>query len=174
MNKVVRLGTAKTYRGRSYSIFCRIKYENGKLSITGVEGPTAGGNAIGACGQIDMHLRSEQHIIKLAPGWSRATLARFFDIWGQWHLNDMKAGTPMQEAYLIAHASEYEAIKAQSDKCISHYEWAADVLNKAGLNPAPDRPGYAYGTKWLSVEVPSDVVEFLESLPDTDRQPAWV
>lgn len=174
MNKIVRLGTAKTYRGRSYSIFCKIKYENGKLSITGVEGPTVGGNALGACGQIDMRLRSGQQNIKLAPGWTRAKLARFFDIWEQWHLNDMKAGTPIQEAYLKEHKADYEAFKAKANKYVSYYEWATDALNKAGLNPAPDKPNYAYGAAWLQTAVPCDVIEFLESLPDSDRQPAWV
>ena len=174
MNKVVRIGTGKTYGGRGYSIFCKVEYKDGKLSISGVEGPTASGNALGACGQIDMHLRSEQHNIKLAPGWTRAKLAKFFEVWEQWHLNDMKAGTPVQEAYLKEHAAEYEAFKAKASKYVSHYEWATDALNKAGLNPAPDKPGYAYGSAWLSTEVPSDVIEFLEALPDTDKQPAWV
>lgn len=33
--------------------------------------------------------------------------------------------------------------------------------------------GYAYGSAWLRVEVPEDVLEFLSGLPDTDVKPAW-
>ena len=34
--------------------------------------------------------------------------------------------------------------------------------------------GYRYGTKHLSEKVPEDVLEWLFSLPDTAKQPAWV
>jgi hypothetical protein len=34
--------------------------------------------------------------------------------------------------------------------------------------------GYRYGTKWLREEVPADVLDFLRSLPVTDKRPAWV
>lgn len=91
--KIVRLGTMKTHGGRAYSIFCKInvsKKEKGLvLSISGVEGPTRGGNCIGACGQIDMHLRDHYKEISLAPGWCYKKLKIFFDIWEKYHLNDM-------------------------------------------------------------------------------------
>ena len=164
MNKTVRLGTRKTYRGRAYSIYCSIKLsEDGRLSISGVEGPTPSGNCIGGCGQIGMHLRNEQHEIQLAPGWTRDMLARFFDVWERWHLNDMKAGTPAQMAELEKHTFKHEYG--------SHYDWACKLLEEAGLNP--DK-GYRYGTAWLREDVPEDVIAFLQSLPDTDKTPAWV
>ena len=34
--------------------------------------------------------------------------------------------------------------------------------------------GYKYGTSWLREEVPEDVLQFLYSLPNTTKQPAWV
>ena len=34
--------------------------------------------------------------------------------------------------------------------------------------------GYKYGSKWLTVEVPADVLDWLQALPDTDKEPAWV
>lgn len=163
MNKIVRLGTMKTYNGRSYSIFCKIEYSEGRLSISGVEGPTQGGNCLGGCGQIDMHLKDEQSKIKLAPGWTRAKLKQFFEVWKRWHLNDMKAGTPEQEAELKTHTFP--------DYPVSHYDWASQVLKDAGLNP---HNGYMYGSSWLKEEVPAEVIKFLESLPDTDKTPAWV
>jgi len=30
------------------------------------------------------------------------------------------------------------------------------------------------GSAWLTEQVPDQVLEFLRSLPDTDRTPAWV
>lgn len=34
--------------------------------------------------------------------------------------------------------------------------------------------GYKYGTAWLKEEVPQDVIDWLFSLPDSPRTPAWV
>jgi len=34
--------------------------------------------------------------------------------------------------------------------------------------------GYKYGSKWLREEVPAEVVDFLQSLPDSDVIPAWM
>jgi len=34
--------------------------------------------------------------------------------------------------------------------------------------------GYKYGSAWRKVELPAAVVEFIQSLPDTDKQPPWV
>lgn len=34
--------------------------------------------------------------------------------------------------------------------------------------------GYKYGTKWLKEEVPQEVIDWLEGLPETTRQPSWI
>ena len=34
--------------------------------------------------------------------------------------------------------------------------------------------GYKYGTAWKMEEVPQDIIEWLESLPETKVKPAWV
>ncbi len=100
-----------------------------------------------------------------AEGWTVRLEKRFRDVWRKWHLNDMKAGTPAQEAHL-------EALKASGVKPDSdHYRWALAVLVEAGLQPDN---GYSYGSKWLRQELPADVVAFLWSLPNSDRKPAWV
>jgi len=163
MKKIVRLGTAKTYRGRAYSIFCKIEFKDGRLSISGVEGPLPSGNCLGACGQIDMHLRDQQDTITPAPGWDRDKLAHFFAIWNRWHLNDMRAGSPAQMAELAKHTYPGQPT--------SHYDWAKQTLAAAGLEPDN---GYSYGSAWLTEEVPDSVIEWLTGLPDTDVQPAWV
>jgi hypothetical protein len=159
MKKIVRLGTIN-----NYSIFCKIQLsEDGCLSISGVEGPLANGDCKGSSGQINRHLKTEQSKINLAPGWTSTKLAQFFDIWEHWHLNYMKAGTPEQEAELKKHTFPGYPV--------SHHEWASKILKDAGLNP---HNGYVYGSAWKKEEVPADVITFLESLPDTDKTPAWV
>lgn len=34
--------------------------------------------------------------------------------------------------------------------------------------------GYKYGTAWRTVEVPPEIITFLQSLPDASKTPAWV
>lgn len=162
MEKVVRIGTAKTYGGRSYSIYCKIEYKDGKLSITGVEGPTSGGNALGSCGQIVMH---EWDVATYAPGWNKELEEKFRTVWERWHLNNMRAGTPAQSAHLRNIKDRYPGYPK------SHYEWALEELGKVGLN---SDNGYKYGSAWLKEEVPQSVIDFLWSLPDSDKTPAWI
>jgi len=92
MKKTVRLGKTKIGT-QLVSVFCRIEITEGKLSISGVEGPRSNGDAVGGCGQIEMH---KPEIVELAPGWNAKKLARFWDTWRQWHLNDMRSGCEHQ------------------------------------------------------------------------------
>lgn len=97
--RVVRLGTlphpyAEERLGRRMSIFCKVEYsEDGRLSISGVEGPLSSGNAIGSCGQIDMHLGEPDGLngFEPAPGWTLDKVREFLAVWREWHLNDMNA-----------------------------------------------------------------------------------
>jgi hypothetical protein len=163
--KIVRVGVCS-----AGSIYANIGYTDGKLSITGVVGPTRDGNCRGSCGQIEMSYR-EGYLdpITPAPGWDASSIALFFDIWRDWHLNDMQAGSPAQEAWLKEHPIE--------DR-LNYYTKACEALAAAGLNPDPGyihkgKP-YRYGHAWLRVEVPAHVLAFLQALPDTDKQPAWI
>lgn len=172
--KVVRLGTfTPTWRKRPIDIFCSIEFENGRLSISGVEGPTRSGNCAGSCGQIDSHWRENVKNISPAPGWTHDMLAKFFAIWNRWHLNDMRAGSPDQEAYLREHKAEFPGYPT------SYYDWACSVLKKVQLQPDSECTNdagepYSYGSAWLFEEVPDDVLDFLAALPDSDKKPAWV
>ena len=96
LKKTVRLGTVDTGNGRFASVYCRVEITDGNLSICGVIGPLASGNALGGCGQIRMGLEADA--IKCAPDWNRPMVARFLLLWGLWHLNDMRAGCEHQRA----------------------------------------------------------------------------
>lgn len=158
--KVVRLGLSETVNGRAYSTYCKIKYENKKLSITGVEGPIKGGNCLGGCGQINMSLDLGS-IDQFAPGWGSYKLREFLEIWDRWHLNDLRAGSPAQEKYLRDNPSDKRR----------EYEETLKMLTAAGLNPDN---GYVYGSAWNTEKVSEKALRFLYNLPDTDITPAWV
>jgi hypothetical protein len=165
--KVVCIGT-QSHRsdGKArFNVYCKIEFSvDGKLSISGVEGPLPSGNARGGCVQIEMHMTPEWlSTLRYAEGWNRAKVAEFLAVWRAWHLNDMKAGTPEQEAELKRHTFPGYPV--------SHYDWAKETLRAAGLQP---HNGYCYGSKWLRVEVPAEVVAFLRALPDSPTRPAWV
>lgn len=100
----------------------------------------------------------------------------------QWHLNDMRAGTPAQEA----------AIKQWTDAGNRYdYGAACDHLKTLGLYEVPatdeiraaalggfDGDTYKYGHRWLREPVPADVMDRLitfcesQSLPVPSEQEA--
>ena len=158
--------TLRVGKGPSGNVFISIKCQGGNLSITGVEGPKANGDALGSCGQIVMH---DWELQEHAPGFDAATVAKLRELWDEWHLNDMQAGSPAQAAWLKANPI---------DDRMNHYTKACEGLASAGLNPDPNfihngKP-YHDGSAWLRVEVPADALEWLQALPDTDITPAWV
>lgn len=160
--KVVCIG-----RGRYGDFFSKISCRDGRLSITGVEGPMRNGDCEGSCGQC-----TDFVVTNFAEGWNTELMERFRAVWLRWHLNDLTAGSPAQEAHL--RAKGYDRARDGS----GHYDWACRTLKDAGLQPDPNylhngKP-YSYGSAWLREDVPADVLEFLYTLPESDRDPAWV
>jgi len=133
--KTVRLGT-----GDCGSVYCKIEYtqQNGKskLSISGVEGPTRSGNAIGSCGQIVM---SGLNVTEYAPGWSQELIGKFADTWDRWHLNDMRAGcehqrqswNPEEKIEVVTYGLNHEGHRAREEalKEASRAAIAGEVAN---------------------------------------------
>ena len=62
-----------------------------------------------------------------------------------------------------------EPTETKSTSWLNESEHPKGYLSK----PCPTC-GYKYGSAWNKVEVPGSVIEFIESLPETDKQPAWV
>lgn len=85
---------------------------------------------------------------------------RMLAVWKAWHLNDMTAGSPAQEAWLKANPITF----TYPD---THYTVASKALKEAGLNPDPgylhNGQPYKYGHAWLRREIPADVVAEIES-----------
>ena len=161
IDKIIRPGTVKVGR-RTVDLYCRIYYgqSNGKwrLSITGVEGPLRNGDCVGGCGQVNLR----ESYVSPANGWDADKIERFLFLWDRWHLNDCRAGTPKQE----------EMIRQWKESGWKYYyAEACERLDAAGM--LTDE-GYKYGSRWLYEEVPDEVLEFLRSLPATDKTPAWI
>lgn len=157
LGKVVRLGTLPEVG----SIFCTIKYENGKLSITGVEGPKSNGDCRGSCGQIEMHLREPDGLtgFEPAPCWTPEMVHQFLKIWDRWHLNDMCAYDDEMEAAGWAELARkpilrytfqlnMDAIVASNDA-----EKAAKAALKAGVTftPTPEQTEASNRPYWTHI-----------------------
>lgn len=262
MKKIICIGTQETHSGLG-RVYCKITIEDGNLSITGVIGPLASGNAKGNCGQIQEGI---QPIYKFEPGWDGHLVEQFIKMWNRWHLNNMNAGcTHQKEWYFdkkiktVTVDTDLWRIKAGEGKSflMSAIDWASDTMkrknrmrdnhvkngakwyrpkfvarperttpifnlyynikaaayvnevyeaksdwerswygegrpisvkvkeDRAGGTRHYNHPegllckpclecGYKYGTEWLKEELPAEVIEFLESLPDSEYQPAWV
>lgn len=164
-SKVVRIGSRLMWHTRSQmqtDIYCSITYKNGELSISGVEGPRANGDAWGSCGQIawgyDHRNKSQNDTrysvpvtvdeITFAPGWNADLWYGLLNIWHTYHLNKLHAACEHQEIMGMTYAT----------------------------HPSATCPicGYRLGSAWKRISVPDAVIEFLMILPESDKTPAWV
>lgn len=149
MHLIINPFTAKI-NNRQVSVFIKIEFENGKLSITGVEGPLKSGNCLGSCGQIGKHY-SEYENLNWSKGWNKTKYIQFLFLWETYHLNDMQAGCEHQRAL----------------------GWDKDGYDKHPAEACPTC-GYKYGTSWLKKEIPQNYIDWLFQLPKSQKQPAWI
>ncbi len=102
-------------------------------------------------------LKSEKNLL----GWGQIhdevkeiIPTRLYEIWKRWHLNDMRAGTFVQEEILRqAKASGVEFDNFYIDAC--EYLQRFDALVD---------DGYKYGSKWLKEELPQEVIDYVCAL----------
>jgi hypothetical protein len=167
MNKVLNIGKVKC-GNINRNVFISVKIIDGRLSISGVIGPFSSGNAAGGCGQIDMefkhrfaknddkrtrHLITPDEII-FEKEWNAEKWFDLLDVWEKWHLNDMRSGCEHQRAFGWTYEEHHDKKTFKGEAC-----------------PVC---GYEIGSSWLKDELPQSVIEFLESLPETKRDYAWV
>ena len=165
MQKVLHIGTIKVPAGSrqiNADVFIKVRFEDERLSISGVIGPKSNGNAWGGCGQIDMEFKHRNDAdddkrygdlikpvdISFTADWGTAMWYELLDVWKRYHLNDMHAECKHQRAL----GWKYETHQGQSCPTC----------------------GYEIGTEWKSESVPESVIKFLQGLPETKKTPAWV
>lgn len=188
MKKIVHPCDAPIWNGKKWPVFCKIEFEDGKLSISGVHGPLASGNAMGSCGQIEWgfdHLDKEENDsrgepilakdLRFAPGWNQAKWYKFLHYWKEWHLNDMQAACEHQREMGWTYENHHGVWVPDKKIVIDEFNTGEQPMKfdpyKGEACPVC---GYEIGSAWLTKEVPQDVIDFLFSLPDTDRRPNWV
>lgn len=128
------------YGGRYYNVKVHITFDDdGVLHITG--------HCKGCSGQISDMLDNDDIIP--GNGITIAQVLRFKLIWERWHLNDMRAGDPVQEAAVREWRVDHPRYE---------YDEVCMYLAEQGLLI---HDGYRYGTKWLKEEVPAEVLNFI-------------
>ena len=77
---------------------------------------------------------------------------KFIDVWEEYHLNDLHAGTPEQE----------DALDKEFGKNYPDYAIQCAYLKEIGLYEVElNGKPYKYGHAWLFEEVPQDVLDFV-------------
>lgn len=158
-------------------VFVTITWEDGNLSLSGVEGPKGNGDATGSSGQIVDRLKE---LVTWDHQYDKAMTERLAQLWERWHLNDMHAGCEHQRDAtwnerpidsskpLHAYGRHFEGQRSDSWNMLA---WITPDEHPEGLLGAPCPVcGYKYGTKWLREEVPQDVIDWLFSLPEGDKR----
>lgn len=88
-------------------------------------------------------------MMKFSSLANNALFKKLHNLWSNWHLNDLHAGTVKQEAALKEHGYS------------SNYTDDCKYLESIGLL---DDNGYRYGSAWLYREIPEDTLKEIETL----------
>ena len=114
------------------------------------------------CGSIWNRLKTDclsggqnLHDIRELIGFS-PLMKRVHYVWERYHLNDIKAGSPRQEAYLAGYK---DGLGINS---LDHTT-RVDLLEKAGLEPDHMHNNYLYGSSWLYTPIPDDILAEIET-----------
>jgi len=93
--------------------------------------------------------------LKLKENISEKEFEKLLDIWDEWHLNDMNAGTERQKKIIKEHMDDEKY--QQLDK---FYDRPKAILKD--FEADPDN-GYNWGSAWLYRPLPKDVVDFVRN-----------
>lgn len=121
----------------------QIKLEDGKFTASGSIWNRLKSDIIAGGQNLD-------EIAGLFP--DNVTVAKIHTIWKKYHLNDMNAGTQLQEDW-IAQQKESGNLDQNPD-----YEIVCDALKAHGLYEVVHKgEPYAYGSAWISQEIPDSI-----------------
>ena len=166
MKKVLKIGRIKVnnrYMPISIEVNLQTKKEKLVLSITGQYWDNKKRDCYTG-GQIYDTLLTDINEIEFKDNWNKDKLLKLIKIWKRWHLNNLNAGSPKQEAYL---RPLYEAYDGHE-----WYDYAKTELKKAGLNPdmsyqhhnIKGTNGYLYGHSWIHEDLPQEIITYIENL----------
>ncbi|AXQ69599.1 hypothetical protein HOU03_gp169 [Caulobacter phage CcrSC] len=172
------LGKLKSGRPnpKGFDVFVDVEWTGVRLSLSGVIGPKANGNAWDGAGQIVGSLKRKD-FLEFAPSWHYGSaLDGLVQAWTRWHLNDLRAGTLRQEDHLRGYEAKRNIEQA---KAAGAHSLDATRAELARVHMEPDtwerhngRP-YSYGSAWLREEVPTYVLDFLRNLPAPTKISPW-
>lgn len=160
MQRTFLLGTTK----RGGNVELEVELNGGKLSIcASVWRPDHADIESGG-----QHREVLNDVHAWAGEWIKATAPRMVEVWERYHLNDMKAGTAEQEAYLRAYP-------VTAVYPVSYYDAACEALKAANLYEVPDprdpSQSYRYGTAWLTEAIPAEVLAEIQGWLDAPIPP---
>ena len=103
---------------------------------------------------------------------------QMYQVWKEYHLNDMQAGSPRQEGFKLAlnymrTSSNIPSLPNKSPNI--SYDDLTHALDKCNLlvdwsytNPNTGNLGYKYGSAWLTKEIPEEVIEMIQEWSDLE------
>jgi len=116
----------------------------------------------GGQGQDELRKALKEHKLEIGNGISNKEFEKLLDIWDNYHLNDMKAGTARQNEIIEKHKDEQKYKKYDQfldrPKAILEDHDAQPDLETKGFGDE----GYSYGSSWLYEPLPDDVVDFVK------------
>ena len=122
------------------------------------------GVELSMCGNVWNAIRTDiysggQNGEEIASLVKTAKVRRMCEVWRQYHLNGMNAGTPAQTEFVKAHRDDFSRLDFYTDACKALD--AVGLLYDASVDRdnGPDQPrGYRYGSEWLYTELPDSII----------------
>jgi hypothetical protein len=136
-----------------------------------------GGERLSICGTIWNRLKTDcisagQNLdtIRKLVGFS-PLMKRVHHVWELYHRNDMKAGSPRQEAFLAGYKQAHRDSTSGAN-WIGCYDTRKDLLERAGLQPDHTHNNYSYGSGWLTLTIPEEIFAEIETWSATSAR-SW-
>lgn len=145
------------------------RYVNGKKEYTGETTPKYTELAI--CGEVWNTRHTDivcggqclDEMLKHLRG--NPKFVKIYNVWKNWHLNGMNAGTPEQEAKIRewkaeGHKYDYKEVCAMLMDCgLYEVEFTGKTVGRMY-----DHEPYMYGHGWVIKDLPDDVIEFVKGV----------